>query len=297
MLGDDHEYAYKDLASDLAHDQHDAEHSPVSRGMSEAGSRPARRRTASAVEGGGQREVQRAFEPGQVVRAGHLDHAQVARCGVCHWVSRSRWSACSSSSRSTSPISATFEASRTRVNIDSPANSPPMATPYSPPASSPSRQASTEWAQPSRWSSVYAAAISSSIQPPGAPGPRTRGRPRRRRCRPGSRSVRADWRIDRVTRSPESGSTPRGSGRPPRHVRRPAHAGDVDRHREQPSPVGGQHACRASRSAPTATRSPSPDVRGRERPRARGGFDGHEAIVAGVAAVLAVRRRFVLLHP
>ncbi len=47
---------------------------------------------------------------------------------------------------------ATFEASVSRWNIDSPANSPPTATPYSPPTSSSSRQHSTECAQPSRCS-------------------------------------------------------------------------------------------------------------------------------------------------
>ena len=46
------------------------------------------------------------------------------------------------------------EASRARVNIDSPANRPPMATPYRPPASVPPCHASTEWAQPSRCSRV-----------------------------------------------------------------------------------------------------------------------------------------------
>ena len=54
-----------------------------------------------------------------------------------------------SRSRSTRPTSATFDASVRRWNIDSPANSPPMATPYSPPASVPSGvHASTLWAQP-----------------------------------------------------------------------------------------------------------------------------------------------------
>ena len=54
-----------------------------------------------------------------------------ARWGVCHWTSRSRGSSGSSRRRSTSATSATFEASVSRWNIDSPANSPPIETPYS----------------------------------------------------------------------------------------------------------------------------------------------------------------------
>ena len=49
-----------------------------------------------------------------------------ARCGVCHWTSTRR-SGRARRSRSTSPMSATFEASRARWNIDSPANRPPIA--------------------------------------------------------------------------------------------------------------------------------------------------------------------------
>ena len=69
---------------------------------------------------------------------------------------------------STSAASATFPASVTRWNIDSPANSPPIATPYTPPTSAPSGvHASTLCAQPSRCSTVYALTKSSSIQPCG----------------------------------------------------------------------------------------------------------------------------------
>ena len=84
----------------------------------------------------------------------------------------------SARSRSTSATSATFEASRPRWNIDSPANSPPIATPYSPPASSPSRQASTLCAQPSSVQlDVRGARPSGVIQPARAAGRRTRRRP------------------------------------------------------------------------------------------------------------------------
>ena len=53
----------------------------------------------------------------------------------------------------------------TRWNIDSPANRPPIATPYSPPTSSPSRQASTECAQPSSCSRCTPRRSPASIQP------------------------------------------------------------------------------------------------------------------------------------
>lgn len=50
---------------------------------------------------------------------------------------------------------ATFEASRTRVNIDSAPNIAPNATPYRPPASSPSCHTSKLCAHPSRCSAQY----------------------------------------------------------------------------------------------------------------------------------------------
>ena len=49
---------------------------------------------------------------------------RLARCGVDHCTSTSRSGACSSPSPRTSATSATFEASRSRWNIDSPANRP-----------------------------------------------------------------------------------------------------------------------------------------------------------------------------
>ena len=55
-------------------------------------------------------------------------------------------------------------------NMDSAAKSPPIPTPYSPPARPSSSHASTEWAQPSACSRVYAATMSESIQLVGSPG-------------------------------------------------------------------------------------------------------------------------------
>ncbi len=87
-----------------------------------------------------------------------------------------------------------------------------MATPYSPPASSPSRQASTEWAQPRWWRSVYAVAMSSSIQPPVRSGSAQPATTSANAVSTRSSKWWADCRIERLTRSPSSGSTPRGSG-------------------------------------------------------------------------------------
>ncbi len=57
-------------------------------------------------------------------------------------------------SRATSHASATFDASVSRENIDSPKNARPSDTPYSPPTSLPPRQHSIEWAWPSRLSAA-----------------------------------------------------------------------------------------------------------------------------------------------
>ena len=67
---------------------------------------------------------------------------------MAHCTSTSRRGSPSACTRSTSPTRATFEASRTAWNIDSPANRPPTETPYRPPTSSPSCQVSTLCAQP-----------------------------------------------------------------------------------------------------------------------------------------------------
>ena len=197
---------------------------------------------------------------------------------MLHCTSSSRWSAYSSRSRSTRPTSATFDASRSTWNIDSPANSPPIATPYRPPTSWPSRQASTECAQPSSCSD----------------GVRRRrcGRRSSRRRGPGPRSA--------TTTSLEGGVDPDLEA-PRRLAQRAGH----------PQPVERQHAalarattttcprpCRSagigkkpreyassrvpgSRSAPDADQvvEPSPSGAGevREAPRARRRDDGHES--------------------
>ena len=81
----------------------------------------------SVVERRRERDPQRTAERSRgTPHAGSRRTPSVARCGVTHCTSSTRRSACSSRSRSTSPISATFEASRSRWNIDSPANTPPM---------------------------------------------------------------------------------------------------------------------------------------------------------------------------
>ena len=130
-----------------------------------------------------------------------------------------------------------------------------MATPYRPPASSPSRQASTECAQPSRCSSVYAEAMSPSIHPPERRGSAQAATTSSKAVSTRISNRRADLRSDLVTRSPESGSTPRSSGD---HQAIPSSAPST-RHREQPAAVGGQQRAR-------------PEV----------GADGHEVTVAGV---------------
>ena len=160
-----------------------------------------------------------------------------------------------------------------RWNIDSPANSPPIATPYSPPASSPSRHASTECAQPS---SVQLGCTPrrcrAVIQPAAGAGSAQRGRPpRRRRCRPGSRSRRQDRRSDRRHDQPVQRQR-----RPARHRRAPVHRRDGRRRSGIGKiPLGTPPAGCPARGRP---RSPTRSSRrGRspggspERPRAYGG--------------------------
>ena len=125
------------------------------------------------------------------------------RCGVVHCTSNS--SAPSSRSSSTVAQHATFDASVTRWNIDSPANRPPMRTPYSPPASSPSRHASTLCAQPSSCSRVYASTNVSSIQPCGRRGSAHAAHHRRR--------TRVSTRISKRGRSRAAASGSRGTRR------------------------------------------------------------------------------------
>ena len=68
---------------------------------------------------------------------------------------------------------------------------------------------------------------------------RRRRSPRRRRCRPAPRSARGDRRSERLTRSPSSGRTPRGSG-----DHQASGPGPAQRHREQPDAVGGEDRAR-----------------------------------------------------
>ena len=85
-------------------------------------------RSGGSVPEGRPRRQRHLEEPGQqpqvLRRAPPRSTPSDARCGVCHWVSTSRSSP--SSSSSTSPTSAAFEASVSWWNIDSPANRPPI---------------------------------------------------------------------------------------------------------------------------------------------------------------------------
>ena len=112
------------------------------------------------------------------------------RWGVVHCTSKSV--APSSFKSSTVAQHATFDASVTRWNIDSPAKNRPMRTPYRPPTSTPSCHTSTECAQPNSCRRVYASTNDASIQPCGRSGRRSRASRRRRPCSPGARSGR--WR-------------------------------------------------------------------------------------------------------
>ena len=136
-----------------------------------------------------------------------------------------------------------------RWNIDSPANSPPIPTPYSPPASSPSRQASTECAQPSRCSSPYAVGDVA-----GDPA-RRRGAGRRRPATTSSNAVstrisksRQERRSDRETTSPSSGRIPRS-------------------HRARTSASAAARRARASGRARAGTPPAGSPARGRRRSR------------------------------
>ena len=61
-------------------------------------------------------------------------------------------------------VNATFDACGSRLNIDSPKNAPPIATPYTPPISFPSRHTSAECPNPIRNNSSYTSKIDSVIQ-------------------------------------------------------------------------------------------------------------------------------------
>ena len=111
----------------------------------------------------------------------------------------------------------TLDASASRWNIDSPANRPPTATPYSPPASRsrrPARPSRPRRCAPSRGRTAGG-------RPPrcpcGSSRPAASGRRRPRTTSSYAVSTRISkrrqaTRSDRLTRSPASGSTPRGSG-------------------------------------------------------------------------------------
>ena len=195
---------------------------------------------------------------------------RVARCGVTHCTSSSRPSTPSAVISETSATSATFDASRTRWNIDSPANSPPIPTPYSPPASSPSRHASTECAQPSRCSSAYAAAMSRVIHPASRAGSPQRATTSSKAVSTRISKSRHERRSDRDTTSPSSGTIPRCAGREPVH-RRP---GAVLGHREDPPAVRRQQGPRREVGA-DADQVVLGLARVREDPRGGWGLDRH----------------------
>ncbi len=88
----------------------------------------------------------------EVLRPGDVDGAERRQMGVVHCTSSS--SASRSRSQSSSAISATFDASVSTWNIDSPAKSRSIPTPYSPPTSCSFRHTSMEWAQPRSYSAV-----------------------------------------------------------------------------------------------------------------------------------------------
>ena len=81
----------------------------------------------------GHRAASRWYQPGCTSTA-----PSETRWGVAHCTSSSRPAGAGSATAATRATRATLDASVWRWNIDSPANRPPMATPYSPPASRPS---------------------------------------------------------------------------------------------------------------------------------------------------------------
>ena len=165
--------------------------------------------------------------------------------------------ACSSVSSSTSPTSATFEASRTRWNIDSPANSPPIADAVQPAdqlAVAP-RLDRVRPAEPVQLA-VRRRDVAGDPARSRATGRRTPPPPRRRRCRPGSRSRGTTGAATGTPRSPSSGTMPRSHRREPVHRRPDAVLG----HREDPAPVRRQQRPRRQVGA-----DPDQVVAGRRR--------------------------------
>ncbi len=171
-----------------------------------------------------------------------------------------RSAACSTSWSSSirhSPSSATFEASRSRWNIDSPANSPPIATPYSPPARRPSRHASTECTQPSWCRRRYAARISGSIQPLSRRGSAQASSTSSNAVSTRISKSRAERRSDRDTCIPRTGSTPRRTGLH-QYIgspRVPDGIGNMPRRYAASSVPGARSAPAATRSSESSSRS------------------------------------------
>ena len=163
--------------------------------------------------------------------------------------------------RATRPTSATLEASVWRWNIDSPANRPPIATPYSPPASCPRRPTPPRCA-PSPARAACGRPADVAVDP--RPGPAAVGARRDDRIEGGvDPDLEAAARLAAATGSPGAlrlqRTIPRGSGD------HQAIGPPPGRHRKKPGPVGSQQRP-GSRSAPTPTTSPAPAASARARP-------------------------------
>ena len=158
------------------------------------------------------------------------------RCGVVHCTSNS--AAPSSRSSSTVAQHATFDASVTRWNIDSPAKNPPIRTPYRPPTSSPPSPRldavrPTQLVQPR-------VRVDERLVDPTVRTARIGARAHhvaRTRCRRGSRNAGSRARNDRLHVEAVERDDAARIGRPPRE-----HA--VGAHREEPAPVRVEHRAR-----------------------------------------------------
>ena len=175
-----------------------------------------------------------------------------------------------SRSHPTSATNATFDASVAVWNIDSPANSPPMRTPYSPPTSSPSSHVSTLWAQPRSCRRVYARTKSSLIQPCGRPGSPQRRIDRLERCVEADLEPRAALAQRPRDPQPVEREHTTGIGRPP------SDAPATERHGEQSAAVGGQQCARLEVGADCDQPVLVGAVRRRQHPRRGRRFDGHD---------------------
>ena len=174
-----------------------------------------------------------------------------SRCGVVHCTSNST----TPSVRNSSTVGPQRDLRRvvTRWNIDSPANNPPMRTPYKPPTSSFPAHVSTLCAHPSSCNRQYASTNDSSIHPCGRRGSRARAHHRLERgVDPHVEAVQIARRSDRLRWNPSSGRMPRGSG--DHHASTPSTRIGNSPWAYAPSNVAG------SRSPPTATMSFPPDT-------------------------------------